>query len=57
VDPTIRFFCYLGAAVCFALAALGGTRSGSPGQPAVLVPLGLLLFILPAVWDSGELAF
>jgi hypothetical protein len=57
MDPTIRFFCYLGAAVAFGLSALGGTRSGSGGQPAVLLPIGLLLWVLPALWDAGEAAF
>ena len=57
MDPKIRFFCYLGAAACFGLAALGGARSGKAAQPNVLIPLGLLLFVLPFMWDTGEAAF
>jgi len=57
MDPTIRFFCLLAGAACFALAALGGTRRGAGGQPAVLLPLGLLLWMLPTVWDAGNAAF
>ena len=57
MDPKIRFFCYLGAAACFGLAALGGARSGKAAQPGVLIPLGLLLFVLPFLWDTGEAAF
>ena len=57
MDPTIRFFFYLAAAAAFGLSALGGTRSGSGGQPAVLLPIGLLLWLLPTLWDAGEIAF
>ena len=57
MSPKLTFLCYLGAAICWALAALGGTRKGSAGQPAVLVPLGLLLFILPNLWTAWENAF
>jgi hypothetical protein len=57
MDPKIQFFCYLGAVASFALAALGGTRKGSGGQPAVLVPIGLLLWVIPTMWNAGEAAF
>ena len=57
MDARIRFFCYLAAAACFLVAALGGTKRGAAAQPAVLIPLGLLLFILPTMWDAGGQAF
>jgi hypothetical protein len=57
MSPKLTFLCFLGAAICWALAALGGTRKGSAGQPAVLVPLGLLLFVLPSLWNAWETAF
>ena len=57
MDPKIQFFCYLGAVACFGLAALGGARTGKGAQPQVLLPLGLLLFALPFMWNAGEAAF
>ncbi len=57
MDPKLAFFCYLAAAACFTLAALGGTRRGAGGQPAVLLPAGLLLWLLPTLWRAGEVAF
>lgn len=57
MDPKIRFFCYVGAAACFVLACLGGTRKGTATQPPVLVPLGLLLWLLPLLWEAGGTAF
>jgi hypothetical protein len=57
MSPKLTFLCYLAAAVCWGLAALGGTRKGSAGQPAVLVPLGLLFFVLPILWTAWEKAF
>jgi len=57
MDPKLQFLFYLGAAVCFGVAALGGTRRGSAGQPAVLLPLGLLLWLAPTLWDAWERAF
>ena len=56
MDPTAEFLCYLAAAVCFALAALGGTRKGL-SNPAALVPAGLLFWLLPALWAAGGRAF
>ena len=57
MDPKIRFFFLLAAGICFLIAALGGTRKGSAGQPAVLLPLGLLLWLVPTIWDTWETAF
>lgn len=57
MDPKITFFCYLAAVACFALAALGGARKGGAAQPAALVPMGLLLWLLPTMWDAGGRAF
>jgi hypothetical protein len=57
MSPKLQFLCFLGAAVCFGLAALGGTRKGSATQPAVLVPVGLFLWLLPTLWDAWERAF
>jgi hypothetical protein len=57
VDPTVKFFVYLASVACFALAALGGARRGRAATAEVLVPLGLLLFVLPTLWDAGKAAF
>ena len=57
MDRNIKFFCYLAAGVCFGLAALGGAKKGGAAQPGVLIPLGLLLWLLPTMWDAGENAF
>ena len=57
MDPKLKFFFFLAAGICFLIAALGGTRKGSAGQPAVLVPLGLLLYMIPIIWDGWEAAF
>lgn len=56
MDPKIAFICYLGAAVCFALAAFGGNRVAR-GRSAAFLPLGLLLWLLPTLWDAGANAF
>ncbi len=56
MDPTLEFLCYLAAAACFLLAALGGTRRG-PASPVSLLPAGLLLWLLPTLWSAGERAF
>ncbi|MEY2567587.1 MAG: hypothetical protein QOE35_2116 [Actinomycetota bacterium] len=57
MSPKFQFLCFLGAAVSFALAALGGTRKGSATQPVVLVPIGLLLWLLPTLWNAWQAAF
>jgi hypothetical protein len=56
VDPVPRFFCYLAAAACLALAALGRAERGRT-SPDVLVALGLLLWLAPTLWDAGTTAF
>ena len=55
MDPTVEFLCYLAAAVCLGLSALGGTRRGPVG-PVSLLPAGLLLWLLPTLWEAGERA-
>ena len=63
MDVEVRFFFYLGAVICFVLAALGeGWRYGGRGRRGlaprlVLVPLGLALWLFPTVWDTGVAAF
>ena len=63
MDPEVSFFFYLGAVICFALAAAGESwRFGSRGRrglaPQVgLVPLGLALAFFPTMWDAGVAAF
>jgi hypothetical protein len=57
MDDKLRFFFLLGSALSFLLAAFGGTRRGRLLQPEVLVPLGLLLWVVPSVWDVYERAF
>ena len=57
MSPKLHFLCLLAGAICFALAALGGTKKGSAGQPAVLIPLGLLFITLPSLWNMWETAF
>ena len=56
MDIKLKFFFYLAAAIVWGLAALGNSfKVGKRGM--VLVPLGLLLWIIPTVWDVGEAAF
>jgi len=63
VDNEVRFFFYLGAVLCFVLAALGeGWRYGGRGRRGlaprlVLLPLGLALWLFPTLWDTGVAAF
>lgn len=54
MDATAEFLLYLAAAGCFLLASLGGARKGA--NPAALVPAGLLLWLLPTLWEAGERA-
>jgi hypothetical protein len=55
-----NFFIYLGAFLCFVLAAIGegwrfGARTRAGLAPRiVLVPLGLALFVLPLVIAHGR---
>ena len=53
MDIKIKFFFYLAAVVCFALAAFADRFSARVG----LLPLGLALFVFPTVWDTGVEAF
>jgi hypothetical protein len=57
MDPKLQFACYVAAAVCFGLSALGGFRRGTVGPPVMLVPLGLLFWLLPLLWTTGDTAF
>lgn len=57
MDDQLRFFFLLGSALCFLLAALGGTKRGRVLQPESLLALGLLLFVVPSLWDVYEKAF
>ena len=51
MDPAVEFLLYLAAAGCFLLAALGGAKRAA--NPAALVPLGLLLWLVPTLWEAG----
>lgn len=61
IGPTGQFFFLLAAVVCFGLAAIGEPRvmGGRPGAASriALVPLGLALYVFPAMWNTGKLAF
>jgi hypothetical protein len=63
VEPEVSFFLYLGAFICFVLAAVGetwryGARTRRGLKPTLtLLPLGLALAIMPTLWNTGELAF
>jgi hypothetical protein len=63
LEPEVSFFFYLGAVICFALAAIGenwryGARTRRGQQPTLtLLPLGLALAVVPTLWNTGELAF
>lgn len=63
MDPEVTFFFYLGAVICFALAAAGEAwRYGSRGRRGLaprlaLVPLGLALWLFPTMWTTGQAAF
>jgi len=63
MDKKVEFFFYVAAGVCFLLAALGTgwkygrrTRAGLDPQ-LVLLPLGLLLWLFPLLWNTGDIAF
>lgn len=63
MDLKAQFFCYVAAALCFALASIGEawrygarTRAGGKGLIALL-PLGLLVALLPTIWNVAEAAF
>ncbi len=63
MDDKIEFFFYLGAVICFGLAAIGegwrfGGRTRRGLAPALsLVPLGLLLWLFPTMWEMGKAVF
>ncbi len=63
MDNEVKFFFYLGAVICFVIAALGeGWRYGGRGRRGLapqllLLPLGLALFAFPTMWDTGVAAF
>jgi hypothetical protein len=63
MDPEISFFFYLGAIVCFVLAALGegwrfGARTRAGLKPTLtLLPLGLALAFFPIMWDTAVAAW
>lgn len=54
----IVFIFYLAAVICFLLAAAGGMgKAGRGTSPVALVPLGLALWLFPAMWNTGAAAF
>ncbi|HET7487296.1 MAG TPA: hypothetical protein VFJ85_05160 [Acidimicrobiales bacterium] len=55
MDPTAAFLCYLAAAACFLISALGGTKKGL-SNAAALLPAGLLFWLLPTLWAAGARA-
>ncbi len=63
IDAKGQFFFYLAAVICFALAAAGDAwafgRMGRRGLAPrlALVPLGLLLWLFPLMWNTGKTAF
>jgi hypothetical protein len=63
LDKKVEFFFYLGAVLCFVLAAAGeGWRYGSRGRRGlaprvVLVPLGLALWLFPLMYYTAQQAF
>jgi len=63
LGPETSFFIYLGAMICFIIAAIGADwRLGRLGRQGVaprlvLVPLGLALFVFPFMWNSAAVAF
>lgn len=63
MEPEISFFFYLGAVICFVLAAMGegwrhGARTRRGQKPSLtLLPLGLALAFIPIMWDTGVAAF
>ena len=63
MDQEVEFFFYLGALICFVVAAAGeGWRYGRLGRRGmaprvVLVPIGLALWLFPLLWNTGQAAF
>jgi hypothetical protein len=63
MEPEVSFFFYLGALICFVLAAIGeswryGARTRRGLKPTLtLLPFGLALAVVPTLWNTAELAF
>ena len=63
MDAEIAFFFYLGAVLCFLVAALGegwryGSRTRRGLKPALtFLPFGLALAVVPTLWAVGVEAF
>lgn len=63
MEPDVSFFFYLGATICFVLAALGegwrfGARTRRGMAPSLtLLPFGLALALFPTLWNTAEVAF
>ncbi len=58
MDPKITFFFYLAAVICFGLAAFASAGGGRGFAARIsLVPLGLALWLFPAMWTAGTSAF
>lgn len=63
MEPEVSFYFYLGAAICFVLAAIGdnwrhGARTRKGLVPTLtLMPFGLFLALMPTLWNAGEAAF
>ena len=63
MDVEVKFFFYLGAVICFLIAAAGEAwRFGSRGRRGLaprlgLVPFGLALAFFPTMWDAAVAAW
>jgi hypothetical protein len=61
MDPKLTFLFYLAAVVCFLIAAFAQIAAGRTGRAlggrVGLVPLGLALWLFPAMWTAGTSAF
>jgi hypothetical protein len=63
LNEKATFFFYVGAVLCFLLAAIGetwryGARTRAGLSPRlVLLPLGLALWLFPLMWNTGYHAF
>jgi hypothetical protein len=57
MNTKTQFFFYLAALVCFALASIGGGSRSRIASRLSFLPLGLGLWILPLVWNTGHAAF
>jgi hypothetical protein len=63
VDPKVSFFFYMGAILCFVIAAIGDVwkygRRTRRGVAAILSPLafGLALVVFPTLWTTATIAW